>query len=52
MIITKLKKNLIGPYPFWGNKPKKFDLIHQTASHQEARTSWVQDYKYINTSKL
>ena len=27
-----------------GNKPKKFNFVHQTISRQEARTGWAQDH--------
>ena len=28
-------RNLVGPYHFCGIKPKEFDFVHQTVSHQE-----------------
>ena len=30
--------------PLLGNKPKKFDFVHQTISHREARGGWAQNY--------
>ena len=36
-------RNRIGPYHFLGNKPKKFDFVHQTISCREARAGWAQD---------
>ena len=35
--------NLTISLPLLGNKPKKFDFVHQTVSHQEARASWPRD---------
>ena len=33
-------RNHISPYHFWGNKPKKFNFVHQTSYHREAHKSW------------
>ena len=59
MEITFVRKVLCNNYlqshwslPLWSNKPKKFNLIHLTVSHQEACTGWAQDYSCCVTSFL
>ena len=31
--------------PLFGNKPKKFDFVHQTVSCWEVCVGWAQDYQ-------
>ena len=47
IIITDLAISLVLTVTLLGNKPKKFDFVHQTVSHWEAHTGWAQDYTRI-----
>ena len=36
----------------FGNKPKKFDFVHQTVSRREVCTGWSRDYFCCTTDSL
>ena len=35
------------PFVVLGNKPKKFDFVHQTVSRREVCTGWARDYPHL-----